>query len=245
MHHHFVFVFFCRRRCFYSDAGSAGFYAASIWRVKECCSLGDMAASDYYQMAGFVAKDLIQGTLSKPIDFTEIYSNRQARGKDLAIWKPICQPSYIALGHVATKNYNKPRVEDSNFRCVNLSIVADSGKWRQIWTDRDTASKQAGTMFIAEATSPSTTDVSAMTAIGRYGTPTAPAYVLKSDNVQMRYSKFIKSIHVVNAVYDLKNKKEVAPDPNDKQMLSTDIQYIDNCSKLKSYSLNLYFLFAF
>lgn len=196
-----------------------------------------MAASDYNQMVGFVAKEMIPGTLSKPTGFKQIWYNSKAKGRKIAIWKPTCLTNYVALGHVATPDtYNMPNVEESNFRCVHSKIVDENGKWTKIWTDAGTGSKIDGTFFIAEATSSATTDVSAMTAVDGYRNPTGAANVLKSDNVQMRYSKRIKSIEVINAAYDLDKKKEIY-NPNDKRSLSADIQYIKNCSKLKEYSL--------
>ena len=195
-----------------------------IWRVKECCSLGDMASPNYNQMVGFVAVEMKEKTLAKPTIFNLAWSNKGGKGSKVAIWNPVCPMGFIALGQMATASYDPPLVDNSIFRCVNTTII-NSGKWTAVWNDAGTGSAMNGAVWLAEASSAASKGVSALTAVNWYNTAPGNAYVLKSANVSIRTGKLIDKVEVRDLVYDFNKKKTLAKEP----IPLTAVQYANNC----------------
>ena len=206
----------------------------SIWRVKECCSLGDMAAPNYNQMVGFVAVEMKEKILAKPTGFKLAWSNSGAINTKLikvykvAIWNIVCPAGYTAIGQMATTSYDVPLLADNpTIRCVDKTIVTP-GKWTELWNDAGTGSKMDGAVWLAESSSVASKGVSAFKAVDWYNTnPGSIAYVLKSANVSIRTGKLIDKVEIRDVVYDFNKKKSLGTEP--KSLMST--LYVNNCGK--------------
>jgi len=183
-----------------------------------------MAAPNYNQMVGFVAVEMIEKTLAKPMGFNLAWSNKGGKGNKIAIWNPTCPSGYVAIGQMATASYDSPSVETSTIRCVNATII-NYGKWTAIWNNAGTGSTMNGAIWMAEASSAASKGVSAMTAVNWYNTVPGDAYVLKSANVSIRTGKLIDKVEIGKLVYDFNKKKVLAKKP----ITLTSVQYANNC----------------
>jgi hypothetical protein len=74
--------------------------------------------------AGFmlVAKDLADGALAKPVDYTNVWSSSGQLGEPAgSFWQPVPPPGYVCLGMVAQSGYNKPDLDE--IRCVRQDLT--------------------------------------------------------------------------------------------------------------------------
>jgi len=224
----FFYIFKDRVGIFVNENTKQRANIMSIWRVKECCSLGDMATPNSNQMAGFVAVEMKEKTLARPIKFELVWSNEGGKGEKFAVWEPICPEGYIALGHVTTtttaKYKSPPSVSDSSIRCVNVDIV-EEGKFTSIWEDKHLDSTMKGSVWVAEASSSAGKGVNAMRAVNGYNSPSNP-YVLKSSQVEIRTGKLIDKIVIRDLVYEFNKTKSLGKEPTETIYGTT---YVNNC----------------
>lgn len=74
--------------------------------------------------------------LREPIDYVEIWNDRNSGGKyDCAIWWPKPPDGYYSLGYVTTPNYSKPST--SLIRCVRHDYCkeGDLNALKAVWND--------------------------------------------------------------------------------------------------------------
>lgn len=194
----------------WNEKGTGADRQLSFWRPKtECCSLGDVAINNHYPSPAFYAKDIKNDSLAKPTNFERIYWNKNGKGGQVSIWRPVCPRGFVAIGHIANPNYNKPSVED--IRCVNSTLVT-IGKWTHLWDSKATATDECR-VYRADASNDSAVGLSVIGAVNSYGPMHTPAYVLKREKVKFNWGKRVSKIEITNIVYDFANKKTLSAQP--------------------------------
>jgi len=67
---------------------------------------------------------IVSGDVKGPINYELIWTNKNQRGNNFWIWRPIAPSDFIALGDVVTFTSNKPLTgENAPIRCVPLDIT--------------------------------------------------------------------------------------------------------------------------
>ncbi|XP_029428503.1 uncharacterized protein LOC115073812 isoform X2 [Rhinatrema bivittatum] len=197
----------------------------SIWRGQGCCSLGDIAVAGYTQPPGAVLRAKRPGALAAPFDYIHVWSRICPKGRDIAIWLPMCPEGYASLGHVVTDNPNKKPSHDI-VRCVNESYTAP-GTWAKVWDSKGTKGKESVSLWRADAQDSFGKGVYAMSSVKGYGPIDLPALVLNRSYVKIYTSDNdnpTKKVVIYDIEYDF-NKKEV---------LSTDPQRVSSKNKVEN-----------
>ena len=216
---------------------------ASIWRAKECCSLGDTAVQGYDQFATYMVKDVSpnENALKKPIAFKKIYNNQGSVGwpKTVSIWEPKCASGYVALGYVANPGYDQPSTVATNFRCVDEKI-ATFGKWNWVYDNQGSGAKTGLSIWRADPATVrgDSVGVWAMSAVNFKGSMSVESpVVLNAAFVSLRFQKPVKSMKITNLIYDMDNKVETSQGPS--EITSGARSIVDNCCKSLTNILNL------
>ncbi|XP_032835356.1 uncharacterized protein LOC116957357 [Petromyzon marinus] len=193
----------------WNDKGSGGKYDVSIWRAQGCCSLGDIAMPNYGQPKGILLRETIPGTLRKPLSFERIWTDRgSGADRDVSIWKPICPPSYHALGFVAEGSHGRvPSVE--TVRCVNTSHVL-RGDWQWVYDDTKTGSSQDVTIWKAVGSGQTANTFKAVT---RHGAMDTPSFILNPRFVSVQTGAPVAKVRLVNFIYDFESQVVSNVDP--------------------------------
>ena len=132
---------------------------------------------------------------------------------DGSFWEPICQPNYVALGHVSVRNHGAP--PGNAAMCVK-SDYANVAKWVYVWNDSGTGSDRDCTVFRADALNSAGQGLQAMGAVAHHGDMDRTAYVLKSDVIQYIQGKPATSYIMQNVNYLF----------NDKNTLSNSVEQL-------------------
>ncbi|XP_030077184.1 uncharacterized protein LOC115481879 [Microcaecilia unicolor] len=197
----------------------------SIWRAPGCCSLGDIAVAGYSQPPGAVLRAKKPGALTMPTDYIYVWSNICSRGKNIAIWRPVCPTGYASLGHIATVNPNK-KPSHNTVHCVNESYVAP-GTWAKVWDSRGTKIKESVTIWRADSQDSLGKGVYAMSSVKGYGPIDDPALVLNSSYVKV-FTSNNENPSTKVVIYDIEY------DFNAKKILSTDQQRLSSKTKVQN-----------
>ncbi|WP_392476551.1 Vps62-related protein [Nostoc sp. C110] len=124
------------------DKGSGGAYDGAYYKPivpNSYYTLGHYGQGNYNSPTGVVVvvKELKSGALARPTDYELIWKDKGS-GADMdgAFWRPIPPSGYVALGLVATGNYNKPSVDE--VMCIRQDLVVGGQPGGQVWIDKGT-----------------------------------------------------------------------------------------------------------
>ncbi|KAJ8042779.1 Natterin-4 [Holothuria leucospilota] len=168
----------------YYDAGTGASRDISVWRSKgpaDTFSLGDLAVPTHTKPeVGFVVKPHNETTFTVPYDFEQIWNDAGSGGDwDGAFWKPLCNPGYRAIGHVAIRS-ETTKPDKGSVRCINETFTVP-GKWEFIWDDANSGSHQDVSVYRAAAKDEGGQALGAMTSFKGYGDPDTTPYVLDAS----------------------------------------------------------------
>jgi hypothetical protein len=124
------------------DKGSGGAYDGAYYKPivpSGYYSLGHYGQANYNTPIGVIVavKELKSGALASPTDYELVWKDKGS-GADMdgAFWRPIPPNGYVALGLVATRNYNKPSLDE--VKCVRQDLVVQGQPGAQVWIDKGT-----------------------------------------------------------------------------------------------------------
>lgn len=134
----------------YTDSGTGAWRDASIWRPHDpengYYPVGDVAERSHNkpQISSILVKDVGDGLVAPPDDFSEIWNDRGSGGsQDVRVMKMNPPNGYKCIGAVAVIGY-KNMPNRNNYRCVK-SLYTIKGSYDLVWKDKGSgASRDVG-----------------------------------------------------------------------------------------------------
>ena len=144
----------------YTDSGTGAKQDLSVWKP--------VLPDGYYMIGHFgqqdhaaglkgpipIVKPLDPTTFAPPSTFEQKWNDRRSGGnQDVAFWRVIAPPGYVALGDVVSVgNYNPPNELINEYACIRSDLVEQGKAGPQIWADHGSGASQDGSMWAVQPT---------------------------------------------------------------------------------------------